>query len=81
MIHPEVMTLRVRVEELRCADAFDPVEQRRIVESRLSELRPVVPSAPRDDVVDGRGRISLVVQMSVQHKTVAKEAEGYSTPP
>ena len=70
MIHPEVVALRVGVDHLRCADAFDRVEQRRIVHGGLPEVRPVVPSATRDDVVDRRGGVSLVVQMSVQHMTV-----------
>ena len=71
MIHPEVMALRVGVDDLRCADLFDLVEQCRIVEGRLPEIRPVVPSAARDDVVDGCGGVPLMVQMSVQHATLA----------
>lgn len=65
------MALRVGVDHLRCADAFDGVEQRRIIEGRLPEVRPVVPSAASDDVVDGRRGVSLMIQMAVQHATFA----------
>lgn len=75
------MALRVGVDDSGCADAFNLVEQGWIVERRSPEVRPIVPSATGDDVVDGRRGVSLVIQMSVQHMTVAKSGWGYSTPP
>ena len=68
IVQPEMMALRTGVVGTMAADAFDPVEQRLVPEGGATEIGPILPPAPGDDVVDGREGEALVVEVAVQHR-------------
>jgi len=62
-----VVALRIRIADIGTTNLFDLVGQGRIIENGPSQLSPVSPPTVKDDVIDGRKRQALMVEMSVVH--------------
>lgn len=61
------MALCARIPLIPGADLLDPVQDRWIPPGRPSEVGPVPPLSPSDDIVDrGQGR-AAVVEVAVAH--------------
>lgn len=67
IVLPEVIALGERVSQVGAAHAVYFVQQARVSQNRLSQLGPVIPTAARNDVVDGGERVRWMVKVSVQH--------------
>ena len=67
MVHPEVVTLCVRIVNVPCANSLDSIQNRRVLDRRCTQIGPVLPPAARDDVVHRCGGVALVVEVPVFH--------------
>ena len=61
------MALRVGVDDLRGADALDPVQNRGVPTGGIPKIGPVVPLAAGDDVINGGESEATVIQVAVTH--------------
>ncbi len=67
---PEEIPLRERVSQVRLADTLDLLNQRRVFRHRLAKRFPIRAAPARDDVVDGRQRVVLRIDMPVDHGVI-----------
>lgn len=64
---PETVTLTIGVPGILPADAGDSLHDVAVIQGRLAKFPPVVPLAPRNDVVDGSQGKFPVIQVPMLH--------------
>lgn len=62
-----MIALGVGIGNTGAANALYLVQYQWVAKDRRAQIYPVPPLAARDDIVDGRARETLMVEMSVQH--------------
>ena len=62
-----MVPLGIGVVDVPRADAFDPIQEARIVDRSAAQIGTILPPPARDDIVDRSSGVVLVVQVAVFH--------------
>ena len=67
IVHPEVVPLGIAVGQVRAADTLNPIQHVATGQHALAQVRPVLPAAPTNHVINGRKAQTAGVDVAVVH--------------
>jgi hypothetical protein len=80
IVHPEVISLRIRIDHARRTDLPNLLQQRPVRQHRAAEVFPVLALPAGDHVVDRSEGVILVVEMAMEHgKGIISRRFGFAT--
>ena len=67
IVHPEMMTLRVGIGQLRPTDLLDLLQHALVLEHCVAQPHPILPATTANNVVNGSKAETLMVEVAVAH--------------
>ena len=68
IVHPEVVTLRLAVGQVRAADALYAIQHVAMCQRLAAQVHPVLPATVTNHVVNGRKAQTAGVDVAVVHE-------------